>query len=72
LSLVELAQYSNGMEAEIVRGRLSSEGIMAFCFDGCMNIADSAAYAIPVRVMVDEDEVAEARALLDEIARSVT
>jgi hypothetical protein len=66
--LVELAQYANGMEAEIVRGRLSSEGIMAFCFDGGMNIADSAALAIPVRVMVDEDEVAEARALLDEIA----
>jgi hypothetical protein len=66
--LVEVARYANGLEAEIVRGRLSSEGIMAFCFDGGMNIADGAAFAIPVRLMVDDNDFAEARAVLDSIA----
>ncbi len=44
------------MAAEIARGFLESHGIGAVNFDGGMNIADSAAFAIPVRLMVlDED-----------------
>ena len=44
------------MAAEIARGFLESHGIGAVTFDGGMNIADSAAFAIPVRLMVlDED-----------------
>ena len=66
MSLVELDRYPNGMEAEIVRGRLEAAGIFAVCFDGGMNIADSAAFAIPVRVMVLDDELEEAQALLRE------
>lgn len=64
MSLVEVARFPNGMEAEIVRTRLASEGIMAFCFDGGMNIADGAGLLIPVRVMVIPDDLADARAIL--------
>jgi hypothetical protein len=60
--LVELGSYPNAMEAAMVRGRLQVEGIDSVAFDGGMNIADSAGWVIPVRVMVlDEDlEVAKA------------
>jgi hypothetical protein len=64
MALVELERFSNVMAAEIVRGRLCADGIDAYCFDGGMNIADSAALAIPVRVMVDEDDLALAREAL--------
>ncbi len=66
MSLVELARYSSGVEAEIVRGRLQAAGIGAVCFDSGMNIADSAAIAIPVRLMVLGEDLDEARALLAE------
>ncbi len=63
MALVELTRLPSGFEAEIARGRLDAEGIPAFCFDGGMNVADSAALAIPVRLMVDELDEAAARAL---------
>lgn len=66
MSLVQLARYPNGIEAEIVRGLLESYGLMAVCFDGGMNIADSAAFAIPVRLMVLDEERDEAEAILRE------
>jgi hypothetical protein len=56
MALVELGSYPNAMEAAMVRGRLQVEGIDSVAFDGGMNIADSAGWVIPVRVMVlDED-----------------
>ena len=56
MSLVEVARYPFGMDAEIARTFLESHGIGAVVFDSGMNIADSAAFAIPVRLMVlDED-----------------
>ncbi|MDB5702563.1 MAG: hypothetical protein JWL66_2762 [Sphingomonadales bacterium] len=60
--LVELGSYPNAMEAAMVRDRLQVEGIDSVAFDGGMNMADSAGWVIPVRVMVlDEDlEVAKA------------
>lgn len=66
MSLVEVARFPSGVEADIVRTRLASEGIMAFCFDSGMNIADSVGIMIPVRVMVIPDDLAEARAILIE------
>lgn len=66
MSLAELGRYPNNMEAEIIRGRLEAGGIGAVCFDSGMNIADSAAFAIPVRVMVLREDLAAARALLAE------
>jgi hypothetical protein len=64
-ALAELARYPFAMNAEIARGFLKSHGIGAVVFDGGMNIADSAAIAIPVRLMVLEEDVSEAKALLD-------
>jgi hypothetical protein len=66
VALVELARYPNAMAAEIACGFLESHGIGAVTFDGGMNIADSAAFAIPVRVMVLDEDHEEAIALLTE------
>lgn len=66
MSLVELARYPNAMEAEIARTLLESHGLFAATFDSGMNIADSAAFAIPVRLMVLDDERDEAEGILRE------
>ena len=66
MSLVELAHYPSSIAAEIARSFLESHGIGAVTFDGGMNIADSAAFAIPVRLMVPDEDREEASALLIE------
>jgi hypothetical protein len=63
MSLVELGRY-NRNEAMIIVGRLDSEGIDAISFDGNASIADGSYFLIPVRVMVDEDDLARAQQLL--------
>ena len=68
--LVELIRLPNGAEAELLRGRLESAGVHAVCFDAGMNIADSLGMMIPVRVMVLDEDLAEAQALLAEFAES--
>lgn len=67
MALVELARYPSSIAADIVRSFLESNGIGAVTFDGGMNIADSAAFAIPVRVMVLDEDFEAARALLTEV-----
>ncbi len=64
MALVELARFSSGIEGQIVRSRLEADGIPAVCFDTGMNIAESVGIMIPVRVMVDDDNLEEARAIL--------
>lgn len=66
MSLIEIATYPNGIEAQIARTLLESHGLMAVVFDSGMNIADSAAFAIPVRLMVLDDERDEAETILRE------
>lgn len=66
MPLVELTRLPNGAEAELLRGRLENAGVHAVCFDAGMNIADSVGIMIPVRVMVLDDDLAEARARLAE------
>lgn len=66
MPLVELARIAIGAEAELLRGRLESAGVQAVCFDAGMNIADSAGIMIPVRLMVLDEDEAEARALMAE------
>lgn len=63
MALVELGRYS-AMEAAIVAGRLESEGIPAITFDTGASIADGSWLLIPVRVMVDADDLAAAQALI--------
>jgi hypothetical protein len=65
MALVELGRYSPP-EAHIIIGRLEAEGIMAFAFDvGSSIVEGSIAALIPVRVMVDDEDLPIARAALD-------
>ena len=66
MPLVELVRLPNGAEAELLRGRLESAGVHAVCFDAGMNIAESVGFLIPVRIMVLDEDLAEARALMEE------
>ena len=67
MALVELGRFDR-QEAYIVQSRLESEGIMSFVFDAGTSIADGSYLLIPVRVMVDDEDLAAARTLLDETA----
>ncbi len=60
MSLVELGRYDRNL-ANILVGRLESEGIPALAFDAGASIADGSWLLIPVRVMVDEDDLDRAR-----------
>jgi hypothetical protein len=65
MALVELGRYPPP-EAHIIIGRLEAEGIMAFAFDAGSSIVEgSIAALIPVRVMVDDEDLPIARAALD-------
>lgn len=68
MALVELGRFDRN-EAHILIGLLESEEIPAIAFDGNASIADGSSFFIPVRVMVDEDDAARARAIVDQVAR---
>jgi hypothetical protein len=67
MALVELGRFAR-MEAQILVGRLESEGIPAIAFDGEASIAEGSWLLIPTRVMVDEDDLAAARRIAEEAA----
>ena len=67
MSLAEVGAYSYP-EAHIVIGRLESEGIPAIAFDSGTHLVEGSFRLIPVRVMVDEDDLATARRILAEAA----
>jgi hypothetical protein len=48
----------------MIVARLESEGIMAFAFDTGASLADGSFLLIPVRVMVDDEDLAQAQTLL--------
>ncbi len=62
MALVELGRYDRNL-ANILVARLASDGIPALAFDGGASIADGSWLLIPVRVMVDEDDLAAAQAV---------
>ena len=64
MALVELATFDNRMAAEIVRGRLGSEGVSTILFDGGLASLGIGALT-PVRLMVEEEDEHTAKALLD-------
>ncbi|WP_375287055.1 DUF2007 domain-containing protein [Sphingomonas sp.] len=64
MALVELGRFDRNL-ANILVGRLASEGIDAVAFDGGTSIADGSWLLIPVRVMVDEDDLVQARRIID-------
>ena len=63
MSLAELGRFDRN-EAHIIVGRLESEGIPAIAFDGNASIGDGSWLLVPVRVMVDADDLADARAII--------
>ncbi len=67
MPLVELGRFPR-VEAQIIVGRLESDGIPAVAFDGEASIGDGSWLLIPVRVMVDADDLNDARRIVDQTA----
>lgn len=66
MALVELAIFPDGLVvAEIVRGRLEAEGIEVVLFDAGLSSLGLGAMT-PVRLMVDENDLAAAERLISE------
>ena len=63
MALVELGRFARN-EAHILIGLLDSEGIPVIALDGNASIADGSQFFIPVRVMIDEDDVPRARVIV--------
>jgi hypothetical protein len=65
MALVEAARFYDSLAAGAAQSRLSDEGIDSFIFDMGMTL-QGVGFAIPVRLMVDEDDLATAERLLAE------
>ncbi|MEH3045952.1 putative signal transducing protein [Sphingomonas adhaesiva] len=63
MALVELGRYDRNL-ANILVARLEADGVPALAFDGGASIADGSWLLIPVRVMVDEDDLDIAQAIV--------
>ncbi|WP_066798252.1 putative signal transducing protein [Sphingomonas soli] len=66
MALVELGRFDR-QEAFIVQGYLGDSDIMSFVFDAGTSIADGSYLLIPVRVMVDDEDHARAREILESV-----
>lgn len=66
MALVELARFTSSITAELARGFLESYGIGSVVFDSGMNAAESVPIMIPARVMVLDEDLEEARMLLQQ------
>jgi hypothetical protein len=64
MALVELAKFYNVFEASLAKGRLDAEDVASVLFDTEMNWGGLDG-VVPVRLMVDEDDLAAARRILD-------
>ena len=65
MALVELARFYDSFGAGAAQSRLSAEGIDSHIFDMGMTL-QAVGFAIPVRLMVDEDDLARAERCLAE------
>jgi hypothetical protein len=64
MALVELARYFNSFEAGLARSVLAEHGIRAALFD--FNLAmEAVGLAFPIRLMVDDGDLDEARRVLE-------
>ena len=61
MALVEVERYGNSIEAGMARARLEAAGIASFLFDQEMSWAGT---FFQIRLMVDDDDLAEARTIL--------
>ena len=64
MALAEAARFFNGFEASLARARLEAAGIVSILFDTEMNWGGADLGVVPVRLMVDEEDLAEARRVL--------
>ena len=65
MALAEAARFYTGVEGGLAKARLAAEGIESILFDTEMNWGGLDG-VIPVRLMVDEEDVARARLVLAE------
>ena len=65
--LVEAARYNSRVEADLARLFLESEGVESVLFDSEINSSYGGLF-MPVRVMVLDEDLADARRLLAEKA----
>jgi hypothetical protein len=65
MALVEAARFFNRSEASFAKARLAAADIASFLFDMEMNWGGSDLGVVPVRLMVLDDDVAEAREILE-------
>jgi len=66
MALVEAARFYDSLTAGAAQSRLSEAGMDSFIFDLGMSLQSG--LAVPVRVMVDEDDLPRALRLLAEEA----
>jgi len=66
MALVEAARFYTRFEASLAKARLDAADIPSVLFDMEMNWGGMDLGVVPARLMVDEDDLAEVRALLDE------
>jgi hypothetical protein len=67
--LVELARFNWAYQAELARTFMESHGLHAAVFHSGLNIAEGGGIAIAVRLMVLDEDLEEASALLKEYER---
>ena len=65
MALVEAARFYTGIEASMAHGRLDAADVASILFDTEMNWGGLDG-VVPVRLMVDEDDLAAARRVLDD------
>lgn len=64
MALAQAAVFYNSFEAGLAQSRLESEGIDSVLFDMNVAMGDGISLLVPIRLMVDEDDVEEAKAAL--------
>ena len=63
MALVQVGSFYDSLAAGAAQSLLTSEGIESHIFDMGMTI-QGVGFAVPVRLMVDEDDLDEARQIL--------
>ncbi|HEV7659006.1 MAG TPA: DUF2007 domain-containing protein [Allosphingosinicella sp.] len=68
MALVEASRFFTRFEASLAKARLDAADIPSFLFDMEMNWGGADLGVIPARLMVDDEDLEAARALLAEDA----
>jgi hypothetical protein len=66
MALAEAAIFYNSFEAGMASARLEAEGIPSVLFD-LNSSMEGASFLIPIRLMVDDEDVGEARRILAQL-----